>query len=61
MEEVEKFFTCPYCLEKISMLLDTSIEEQQSYIEDCEACCNPIQISYLSRNLEIENFQAAKA
>jgi hypothetical protein len=40
----ESFFQCPYCWEEISMLVDTSVQ-YQSYIEDCEVCCNPIQIS----------------
>ncbi|MFS4494408.1 CPXCG motif-containing cysteine-rich protein [Maribacter sp. 2308TA10-17] len=40
----EHFFQCPYCWEDISMLLDPSIN-QQTYVEDCEVCCNPIQIS----------------
>jgi transcription elongation factor Elf1 len=39
----EQFFTCPYCFEQISMLVDTSVREQ-TYIEDCEVCCNPIEI-----------------
>tara|TARA_Y100000031_G_C8165943_1_gene359367 strand:- start:342 stop:536 length:195 start_codon:yes stop_codon:yes gene_type:complete len=43
--EEEVFFTCPYCLQQISMLLETA-HGQQSYIEDCEVCCQPIQISY---------------
>ncbi|WKN32601.1 CPXCG motif-containing cysteine-rich protein [Porifericola rhodea] len=42
---LEHFFTCPYCLAEISMLLDTSIS-RQSYIEDCELCCNPIQLNF---------------
>ncbi len=46
MEEIEKKFKCPYCFQKISMLLDLSVEGQQTYIEDCEVCCRPIQISY---------------
>lgn len=40
----EHFFQCPYCWEEISMLLDPSISQQQ-YIEDCEICCNPIELS----------------
>ncbi|SEB41932.1 Cysteine-rich CPXCG [Tenacibaculum sp. MAR_2009_124] len=40
---IEHFFQCPYCWQDISMLLDSSITHQ-SYIEDCENCCNPIQI-----------------
>jgi hypothetical protein len=39
----EHFFQCPYCWQNISMLLDPSIDVQK-YIEDCEICCNPIEI-----------------
>jgi len=39
----EHFFQCPYCWEEISMLLDSSVRDQ-TYIEDCEICCNPIEI-----------------
>ena len=35
---------CPYCGERIELLVDSSIE-QQSYIEDCQVCCRPILIS----------------
>ena len=41
---LEHHFQCPYCWQDISMLLDSSIKKQ-SYIEDCEVCCNPIQVS----------------
>ncbi len=43
--ESEHFFQCPYCFEKISMLLDSSAGGQR-YIEDCEVCCRPIEICY---------------
>lgn len=43
--EIEHFFTCPYCWEEISFVIDLSAGEQ-SYIEDCEVCCRPIQIRY---------------
>lgn len=39
------------------MLLDNSISNQK-YIEDCEVCCNPIQISTSFSNLELVAFQA---
>jgi transcription elongation factor Elf1 len=42
---IEHFFNCPYCNAQISMLLDLSVKEQE-YIEDCEVCCNPINIFY---------------
>ncbi|MBX2827927.1 MAG: CPXCG motif-containing cysteine-rich protein [Flavobacteriaceae bacterium] len=40
---IEHFFQCPYCWESVSMLLDPSVST--SYIEDCEVCCNPIQVT----------------
>lgn len=53
----EYFFTCPYCLQKISVLIDPSIE-QQRYIEDCEVCCNPIEIRITVSAGEIDFFEA---
>ncbi len=35
---------CPYCGEPIELVIDCSLETQ-SYIEDCEVCCRPIDIS----------------
>ncbi len=35
---------CPYCGEPIELLIDPSAGEQ-SYIEDCQVCCRPIEIS----------------
>ncbi|WP_299621885.1 CPXCG motif-containing cysteine-rich protein [uncultured Tenacibaculum sp.] len=52
----EHFFQCPYCWEEISMLLDSSTSE--TYIEDCETCCNPIQITTQFENTELVGFQA---
>ncbi len=55
--EIEHFFTCPYCWQRISMILDLSVEEQ-AYVEDCEVCCRPIQIGYTTENFELKDFQA---
>lgn len=52
----EYFFTCPYCLQEISMLIDVSQPEQE-YIEDCEVCCNPIEVKVSTENREITNIQ----
>lgn len=38
----EYFYQCPYCWEQVSVLVDVS-QSSQTYIEDCEVCCNPIQ------------------
>jgi transcription elongation factor Elf1 len=61
MDEVEKFFKCPYCFEKISMLLDISVEGEQTYIEDCEVCCQPIQVSYRSEDQKVKRFKGEKS
>jgi transcription elongation factor Elf1 len=53
----EHFFQCPHCWEEISMLIDLSVS-RQSYIEDCEVCCNPIQLTVTIQNSEIAGFQA---
>jgi transcription elongation factor Elf1 len=60
MEEIEKFFNCPHCREEISMLLDPSQEGRQSYIEDCEICCNPILVSFESSDQELTSFSIEK-
>jgi len=49
---IEHFFECPYCWKEISMLLDASVASQ-TYIEDCEVCCNPIEISVQFENSEL--------
>ena len=51
---IEHFFQCPYCWDEISMLIDTSVFNQ-TYIEDCEVCCNPIEIQVQFRNSELIN------
>ena len=40
---VEHAFDCPYCWESITVLVDTSVPEQE-YVEDCEVCCNPWRV-----------------
>ncbi|WP_372832213.1 CPXCG motif-containing cysteine-rich protein [Pontibacterium sp.] len=35
---------CPCCGEVITLLVDCSVPQQQ-YIEDCEVCCRPINVS----------------
>jgi len=54
---MEYFFACPYCMERISMVLDTSVA-RQTYIEDCEVCCHPIEVRYTVRNDEVRQFEA---
>jgi Cysteine-rich CPXCG len=36
--------SCPYCAETITVRADLSAGSQ-SYVEDCQVCCQPIMIS----------------
>lgn len=53
----EYFFVCPYCAQSISMLLDLSVRGQ-TYIEDCEVCCRPVEISYTVTKNQVDEFNA---
>ena len=54
----EHFFQCPYCWETISMLLDSSVTTQ-TYIEDCEVCCRPIEVTVNFDKNELVSFLGA--
>jgi len=54
---MEYFFACPYCSERISMVLDVSVK-RQTYIEDCEVCCQPIEVRYSVKDDEVRQFEA---
>jgi transcription elongation factor Elf1 len=55
---MEYFFACPYCSEQISMVLDISVA-RQTYIEDCEVCCRPIEVRYTVEDDEVSDFEAS--
>jgi len=54
---MEHEFTCPYCGEEISMVLDLSVG-RQTYIEDCEVCCKPIEVSFTVEDDDLGTFYA---
>lgn len=56
---MEHFFTCPYCWERISMILDYS-EEASEYIEDCEVCCRPIEVRFRFSGEVLVSFEARR-
>jgi hypothetical protein len=35
--------TCPYCGEPIELVVDAG-DAGQDYIEDCQVCCQPIEV-----------------
>jgi len=53
----EHFFQCPYCWESISVLLDPSVLNQY-LVEDCEVCCNPIEINAAFQDMTLVHFEA---
>ena len=57
LDRVEYFFACPHCGERISMVLDTSVN-RQTYVEDCEVCCQPIEVRYAVKDGEAYSFEA---
>ncbi|HSJ05637.1 MAG TPA: CPXCG motif-containing cysteine-rich protein [Longimicrobiales bacterium] len=36
---------CPYCGEAIDLVIDPGGGTVQEYVEDCEVCCRPLQLS----------------
>jgi hypothetical protein len=47
-DELEQFadVACPYCAELINVRLDLSAGSQ-SYVEDCQVCCQPMLVNVL--------------
>ena len=41
------------------MILDAS-EEEASYIEDCQVCCRPIELSFVCDDFNVRSFEAQK-
>ena len=39
----EERFSCPFCAEPITIVVDFSAGAQ-SYIEDCQVCCQPMDV-----------------
>ena len=42
----EQALDCPYCGERISVVIDHSLGDQE-YVEDCEVCCRPLVLDIL--------------
>jgi hypothetical protein len=36
---------CPYCGESVEITLDPGSGAEQEYVEDCEVCCQPWQVT----------------
>jgi len=49
-------FICAFCGETNPTFIDISAGSQQSYVEDCQVCCNPnvLYISIDEATLEVD-------
>ena len=54
MFETTAEVTCPHCGEPIVLFLDLSVDEQ-TYIEDCSVCCQPMTVSYSAADGELQS------
>ncbi len=48
--------TCPYCGESVTVAVDAGSGSFQQYVEDCQVCCNPWQVSvrFIGGSLTVE-------
>ena len=42
---VDSWFICTYCLQRNDIEVDISGGAYQEYVEDCQVCCRPNQLS----------------
>jgi len=43
--DLEARVVCPYCAAAVQISLDPGSGSAQEYIEDCEVCCQPWQVT----------------
>lgn len=57
---VECRISCPYCAQSMEVVLDLS-GGSQSYIEDCQVCCQPMQIRFEVDGEQLRSLQVERA
>lgn len=57
---VEKRISCPWCAEPMIVILDLSAGGQ-SYVEDCQICCQPMQLRFDVIAGELEQLRVDRA
>ena len=53
-------FACPYCWQSTAIQLEMP-HGVIELVEDCQVCCNPIEITIRARHGEVIDFQASPA
>lgn len=51
---------CPYCAEPMEIVLDLSAGDQ-SYVEDCQVCCQPMQVTFETEQGELLTLSVDRA
>jgi hypothetical protein len=60
MEAQEQTFPCPYCWQVTSVEVDPTISSQ-TFIEDCQVCCQPIEIKCTCVDGAISEFDTSRS
>ena len=54
----EQDIDCPFCAERITLLIDASSGSQR-YIEDCHVCCRPIEVAVSADGGELSHVEVS--
>ena len=54
----ERRIDCPYCGEPVTILVDISAGSQ-AYVEDCEVCCQPMNLEVVVDDAELVSVTAS--
>ncbi len=57
---LERTINCAYCTESMSIVIDLSAGGQ-TYIEDCQICCQPMQIAFDVSDGELLDLRVERA
>lgn len=60
MLEVDYVVACPYCWQSNHLRLDLTGGDQR-YVQDCEHCCNPMEVAFHVRDGDVEDVQVEPA
>ena len=56
----EYSYQCPYCASMVSIVIDLTAGEEQSFTIDCEVCCRPTVITVALDENGISHFEAER-
>ena len=57
---IDRRITCPFCAEVMTIVIDLSAGAQ-SYVEDCQVCCQPMQVTFDVDDDELTALQVDRA